>query len=223
MASPGRGLRRAASPGTTRTGSTLRGELDQTRPFTRPMAASPRRGAPLPVPAAPAGPTSLPPAEADAVMAHAADLAEADTSPRPLMCLPLQSRAAPLATSSQTNCASGWPICCSWLAPTAGHWPHSRPPATGSPSATAQTTTPPWNAATTRRSVRRRLGRIPKHSPRSARSSPTGHRQPVMGRVHTRCPAPDRPAGKATLDQPAGLFIQRLQRRILLPTFGSEG
>jgi serine/threonine protein kinase len=59
------------------TGSTLRGELDPTRPFTQPMAASPRRGAPLPVPAAPAGPTSLSSAEADAVMAQATDLAEA--------------------------------------------------------------------------------------------------------------------------------------------------
>lgn len=59
------------------TGSALRGELDPTRPFTRPMAASPRRGTPLPVPAAPAGPTSLSSAEADAVTAQAADLAEA--------------------------------------------------------------------------------------------------------------------------------------------------
>jgi serine/threonine protein kinase len=59
------------------TGSAPRGELDPTRPFTRPMAASPRRGAPRPVPAAPAGATSLSSAEADAVTAHAAGLAEA--------------------------------------------------------------------------------------------------------------------------------------------------
>lgn len=58
------------------TGSTLRGELDPTLPFTRPMAAPPRRGALLTVPAA-AGPASMSSAEADAVMAQAADLAEA--------------------------------------------------------------------------------------------------------------------------------------------------
>lgn len=58
------------------TGNGPRSELDPTRPFTRPMAASPRRGAPPPVPAA-AGPTSLSSAEADAVAAEAADLVEA--------------------------------------------------------------------------------------------------------------------------------------------------
>jgi serine/threonine protein kinase len=55
----------------------FRGDLDPTRPFTRPMAASPRRAAPLPVPTATAGPTSLSEAEADAVTAQAADLAKA--------------------------------------------------------------------------------------------------------------------------------------------------
>jgi len=79
------------------TGSTLRDELDPTRPFTRPMVASPRRGAPLPVPAAPVGPTSLSSAEADAVMAQAADLAEAGQF----------SQATDVLTAAIARCAAG--------------------------------------------------------------------------------------------------------------------
>jgi Protein kinase domain len=60
-----------------RAGTAMRSGLDPTRPFTRPMAASPRRGAPSPAPAAPTGPTSLSSAEADVVTARAAELAEA--------------------------------------------------------------------------------------------------------------------------------------------------
>lgn len=54
-----------------------RGELDPTRPFIRPMAATPRRGAPAPAPPATAGPTTLSPSEAQAVTGQAAELAQA--------------------------------------------------------------------------------------------------------------------------------------------------
>jgi Protein kinase domain len=54
-----------------------RGELDPTRPFTRPMAATPRRGTPAPAPLATAGPTKLSPSEAQAVTDQAVELAQA--------------------------------------------------------------------------------------------------------------------------------------------------
>ena len=57
--------------------SSRRSGLDPTRPFTQPMAASPRHGAPPPAPAAASGPTLLSSAEADGVTAQAAELAEA--------------------------------------------------------------------------------------------------------------------------------------------------
>ena len=54
-----------------------RGELDPTRPFIRPMAATPRRGTPAPAPLATAGPTTLSPSEAQAITEQAAELAQA--------------------------------------------------------------------------------------------------------------------------------------------------
>lgn len=77
--------------------SAMRGGLDPTRPFTRPMAASPRRGTPTPVPAASAGPTSLSPGEADAVTAQAAELAEAGQF----------SQATDVLTAAIARCATG--------------------------------------------------------------------------------------------------------------------
>jgi hypothetical protein len=61
----------------TDTAGFVRSELDPTRPFTRPMAATPRRGAPVPAPPSPAGPTSLSPGEAQAVTEQAAELTKA--------------------------------------------------------------------------------------------------------------------------------------------------
>ena len=59
------------------TASLIRSELDPTQPFTRPMAAAPRRGAPVPAPPAPAGPTSLSAGDAQVVTEQAAELAKA--------------------------------------------------------------------------------------------------------------------------------------------------
>jgi len=61
----------------TGTAGIVRGELDPTRPFTRPMAAIPRRDVPAPVPPESATLAPLSDSEADAAAAQAADLAEA--------------------------------------------------------------------------------------------------------------------------------------------------
>jgi serine/threonine protein kinase len=58
------------------TASLARSELDPTRPFIRPMAATPHRGTPAPAPLA-VGPTTLSPSEAQSVTERAADLAQA--------------------------------------------------------------------------------------------------------------------------------------------------
>ncbi len=162
------------------TESTLRGELDLTLPFTRPMAASPRRAAPLPVPAA-AGPTSMSSAEADAVMAQAADLAEAGQF----------SQATDVLAAAIARCAAGDILAdelrfrLANVLFLAGSYRSALAEFEAAGNRFAEHYGPddnaPWNAATTRRPARRRSGRTLKRSPRSARSSPTGQRQPVMG------------------------------------------
>jgi hypothetical protein len=56
--------------------SPARDELDLTRPFVRPMAATPRRATPAPAPPATAGRTTLSTSEAQAVTEQAAELAQ---------------------------------------------------------------------------------------------------------------------------------------------------
>ena len=82
-----------------RSGATIpvRGELDPTRPFTRPMAATPRRPTPGPAPLAAAGPTSLSPSEAQAVTEQAAELARAGQF----------SQATDILSAAIGRCASG--------------------------------------------------------------------------------------------------------------------
>ncbi|HEV8651355.1 MAG TPA: serine/threonine-protein kinase [Actinomycetes bacterium] len=61
----------------TSTSGVVRDELDPTRPFTRPMAATPRRDAPAPVPLESASLAPLSESEADAATAQAEELAKA--------------------------------------------------------------------------------------------------------------------------------------------------
>ena len=79
------------------TADLARSELDPTRPFTRPMAATPRRGTPGPVPPALAGLTSLSPSEAQSVTEQAAELAKAGQF----------SQATDILTAAIGRCAGG--------------------------------------------------------------------------------------------------------------------
>ena len=99
-----------------------RGELDPTRPFIRPMAATPRRGTPASRAASHRRPHHrCLPARPRPSQSRQPNSPRPDSSPRPPTYSPPRSGDAPPATPSPMNCASAWPTCCSWLAPTAAH------------------------------------------------------------------------------------------------------